>query len=93
MDIAKDGIPLSDTVRHDLEAVHFYCRTCHRSISKTPQELLKLASPETGLWALTRRLRCNSCGERDFTVRLGYPRNCAGIGKAIPDHPAKDDPV
>ncbi|WP_339860358.1 hypothetical protein [Thalassospira alkalitolerans] len=93
MDIANGGIPLSDTVAHDLEAVYFYCRTCHRSIAATPEDLLKLAPPETGIWTLTRRLRCTSCGERDFTVRLGYPKDCVGIGKKIPDHPAKDDPV
>lgn len=79
MDYAQDGIPISETVRHDLEAVYFYCRTCHRSISKTPQELLKLATPETGLWVFTRRLRCIACNKKDFTVRLGYSKGTIGV--------------
>ena len=82
MDIATEGVPLSDLVAHDLEAIHFYCRTCHRSVTATPEQLLKLSKPETGIWTFTRRLRCKSCGKRDFTVRLGYPRNCLGVGRA-----------
>lgn len=78
MDYSRDGIPISETVRHDLEAVHFYCRTCHRSVSKTPNELLQIASATTGLWVLARKLRCIECNQKDFTVRLGKPRNCPG---------------
>jgi len=80
-DIRNDGIPISDTVRHDLEGVYFHCLSCHREVCKTPEELIDLAGPDTGLWTLARRLRCIECNEKDFTVRLGYPRNCNGIGK------------
>jgi len=79
-DIENDGIPISETVRHDLEGVYFYCRSCHRQVRKTPQELIDLAGPDTGLWTLARRLRCTGCQQKDFTVRLGYPKDCIGIG-------------
>ncbi len=87
MDVAEEGIPLSEIVAHDYEAVNFYCRTCHRHVSATPAELLALSSPETGIWTLVRRMKCKSCGEKDFTVRLGYPRNCQGIGRSQIDPP------
>lgn len=77
--IEEDGVPLSHLIDREIEAVNFYCRTCHRTVSKPPEELLELATAETGLWALTRRMRCTSCRARDFTARLGYPRGCTGI--------------
>ncbi len=71
MDIKNEGVPISELARHDYEAIHFYCRTCHRQVDKTPAELIRMVGLEVGIWTLTRRLRCNHCGQRDFTVRIG----------------------
>jgi len=69
-DYMPDGVPFSELVRHDYSAVIFYCRSCHRWVSKTPADLVAIAPPETLLWTFTRKLRCVDCGQKDFTVRL-----------------------
>ncbi|WP_133125877.1 hypothetical protein [Thalassospira marina] len=68
------GVPLSYLAAQRREFIYFHCAVCKRCIAKTPEELISIASPTTGLETLCAHLKCVDCGAKRFFFRVGYPQ-------------------
>jgi hypothetical protein len=67
------GVPIEYLIKQRRQKVVFTCGCCSREVTKTPQQLLDLASPDTGLKELSRRLKCSQCGATQFSFAVSYP--------------------